>query len=173
MAPASGAFKRRPAHPLYISAMKLSPHAVLATWFGAGLMPWAPGTWGSLAAVLLALPIAHLSGRPGLAAAAALAFAAGCWAAGRYERETGKRDPGAVVIDEVAGQWLVLAAVPAGPWTWAGAFVLFRAADILKPWPARAAERRLPGGLAVMVDDIAAAAWAVVVLQGIAAMGLY
>lgn len=153
--------------------MKPTAHAALATWFGAGLLPWAPGTWGSLAALLLAAPIERVSGRPGLAAAAALAFAAGLWAADRYERETGRRDPGAVVIDEVAGQWLVLAAVPAAPWAWGAGFVLFRAADILKPWPARLAERGLPGGLAVMTDDIAAAAWAILAVQGLAATGLF
>ena len=133
---------------------------VLATWFGAGLLPVAPGTWGSLAALPFAWGIERAAGQWGLAAAAVGLFAAGCWAAEGYERRSGRRDPGAVVVDEVAGQWLTLAAVPASPWSYAAGFALFRAADVLKPWPARLAERRLPGGVAVMADDAAAAAWA-------------
>ena len=134
--------------------------SVVATWFGAGLLPWAPGTWGSLAALPFAWAIESAAGREGLTLAAALAFGVGCVAAERYERRCGRRDPGAIVIDEVAGQWLTLAAAPVSVWTWAAGFALFRAADILKPWPARIAERRLRGGLAIMTDDIVAALYA-------------
>ena len=144
--------------------------SVLATWFGAGLLPWAPGTWGSLAALPFAWAIQSAAGREGLALAAALVFAVGCAVADRYERRSGQRDPGRIVIDEVAGQWLTLAAVPASGWSYAAGFVLFRAADILKPWPARVAERRLAGGLAVMTDDIVAALYAGAALWGLAAL---
>ena len=147
--------------------------AALATWFGAGLLPWAPGTWGSLAALPFAWAIERQAGQAGLAVAAAAVFALGCWAAGRYERRAGRRDPGAIVIDEVAGQWLTLAAVPASVWSYAAGFALFRAADILKPWPARLAERRLPGGLAVMADDAAAAAYAGAALWALGGSGVF
>ena len=133
---------------------------MLATWFGAGLLPWAPGSWGSLAALPFAWAIEHMWGQTGLVLAALAVFAAGCRVAGCYERRSGQRDPGAIVIDEVAGQWLTLAAVPASAWSYAAGFALFRIADILKPWPARLAERRLPGGLAVMADDVVAAVYA-------------
>ena len=146
--------------------------AVLATWFGAGLLPRAPGTWGSLAALPFAWAIESAAGREGLALAAALVFAVGCVVAHRHERRIGQRDPGSIVIDEVAGQWLTLAAAPASVWSYAAGFALFRAADILKPWPARLAERRLPGGLAVMTDDIVAALYAGAALWGLAALSV-
>jgi phosphatidylglycerophosphatase A len=140
------------------------PAAVLATWFGTGLLPVAPGTWGSLAALPFAWAIGGLGGRGALLAAALVAFAVGCWAAGEYERETGTKDPGAVVIDEVVGQWVTLAFVPLSPWSTALGFVLFRAADIVKPWPASLAERRLEGGLGVMADDVVAGVYAGIAL---------
>ena len=150
----------------------MKPDSLLATWFGTGLLPWAPGTWGSLAALPFAALIEWRFGQEGLAVAAAMVFAVGCWAAARYERRSGRRDPGAIVIDEVAGQWLTLAAVPASGWSYAAGFLLFRAADILKPWPARWAERRLPGGLAVMADDAVAAAYAGLALWGMGESGV-
>ena len=146
--------------------------AVLATWFGAGLLPRAPGTWGSLAALPFAWAIESAAGREGLALAAALVFAVGCVVAHRHARRIGQRDPGSIVIDEVAGQWLTLTAAPASVWSYAAGFALFRAADILKPWPARLAERRLSGGLAVMTDDIVAALYAGAALWGLAALSV-
>lgn len=146
---------------------------VLATWFGVGLLPGAPGTWGSLAALPLAWLIERSAGQAGLVLAAAVVFGVGCRAAAGYERRSGRRDPGAIVIDEVSGQWLALAAVPASAWSYAAGFVLFRAADILKPWPARAAERRLRGGVAVMADDTVAAVWAGAGLWAIGEAGVF
>ncbi len=141
--------------------------SVLATWFGTGLLPWAPGTWGSLAALPFAYAIQQGVGQTGLFLAAVGLFAIGVRAADHYERRIGRRDPGAIVIDEVVGQWLTLAAVPASWWSYVAGFVLFRAADIVKPWPARLAERRLPGGLAVMTDDAVAALYAGLALWAI------
>ena len=134
-----------------------------------GLLPWAPGTWGSLAALPCAWAIASLAGPAGLAAAAAFAFALGCWAAGEAARASRQYDPGWIVIDEVAAQWLVLAALHywLGPLDWRAymaAFVLFRVFDILKPWPARLVEARIPGGLGIMLDDIVAALYATPIL---------
>lgn len=137
---------------------------LLGTWFGAGLLPRAPGTWGSIAALPFAWLIVRYAGWPWLAAATVAVFLAGWWAAARVVAETGIADPQQVVIDEVAGQWLVL--LPAPPdWRWyLAGLALFRAADIWKPWPAGWADREVPGGLGVMIDDVFAALYGVVVL---------
>lgn len=135
-----------------------------ATWFGAGLLPWMPGSWGSLAALPCAWAICALAGRPALAAAALLAVALGCWASARLARASGQKDPGFIVIDEVAAQWLVLVAAPLDWRAYGTAFLLFRVFDIAKPWPARAVERQVKGGLGIMLDDIVAALYALVLL---------
>ena len=140
------------------------PAVLIATWFGAGLLPGMPGTWGSLAALPCAWAIRTLAGSAGLATAAGLAFAAGCWAAARVTRASGRVDPGFIVIDEVAAQWLVLLAAPLDWQAYAAAFLLFRLFDIAKPWPIRGIERGVKGGLGIMLDDIAAALYVLVLL---------
>ena len=132
----------------------------VATWFGAGLMPKAPGTWGSLAAVPFAYGIHHLAGPVGLFVAAWVVFALGVWASEEFCRQSGARDPQAIVVDEVAGQWLAL--VPAGDdmLFYAAGFVLFRFFDIWKPWPVSWADRRVEGGWGIMLDDMIAGAYA-------------
>jgi phosphatidylglycerophosphatase A len=137
---------------------------LVATWSGAGLLPAMPGSWGSLAALPCAWVIVHFAGQWALAAAAMLAFALGCWAAATVARASGQKDPGFIVIDEVAAQWLVLVAAPLDWQAYAAAFLLFRLFDIAKPFPARTIERRVQGGLGIMLDDIAAALYAVVLL---------
>jgi phosphatidylglycerophosphatase A len=132
----------------------------LATWFGAGLLPRAPGTWGSLAALPFAWALMWLGGPWLLLAATALVFGLGLWAAGRYMQATGAHDPGAVVIDEIAGQWLTLCVAPLDPIAYLLGFVLFRIADVLKPWPASWLDRRVGGAFGVMIDDLAAAVYA-------------
>jgi phosphatidylglycerophosphatase A len=136
------------------------PSTLLATWFGAGLLPRAPGTWGSLAALPFGVGLYWLSGPLGLAAASLGVFLIGLWAAQSYERTAAVKDPGAIVIDEVAGQWLTL--IPAGlnPWAVLLAFLLFRLFDVIKPWPISWADRHLKGSFGVMADDIIAAAYA-------------
>lgn len=140
------------------------PAVLVATWFGVGLLPGAPGTWGSLAALPFAWLIHLAFGWIGLAVAVAAVFAVGVWSAGAVVRSWGVKDPAAVVIDEVAGQWLTLLVVPPDPILYAIGFVLFRIADILKPWPASWADKRLEGGLGVMLDDVFAAAYAAAAL---------
>jgi phosphatidylglycerophosphatase A len=132
----------------------------LATWFGAGRLPWAPGTWGSFFALPLAWLLLALGGPWLLLIAAALVFALGLWASDRYMKAVGLHDPGAVVIDEVAGQWLTLAIAPLDPLAFLLGFVLFRVADVLKPWPASWLDRRVGGAFGVMIDDVAAALYA-------------
>jgi phosphatidylglycerophosphatase A len=140
------------------------PASLLATWFGAGLLPLAPGTWGSIAALPFAYLIVTLFGTAALLAATVVLFGAGWWAAGAYAEAAGEEDPPAVVVDEVVGQWLVLLAAPPAAGHYLAALILFRVFDILKPPPARQFERNLPGGLGIMLDDVAAGAYGFVVL---------
>lgn len=126
-------------------------------------MPFAPGTFGTLAAVPLA---ALLMQGPAwwMAAAAVVAFVIGVPVCERAGRDFGVSDHPAIVWDEVAGYLVTMAFAPAGlAWLVAG-FVLFRLFDILKPWPIGLADRRLKGGLGVMVDDIIAGVFAGVIL---------
>lgn len=137
-----------------------SPAVLLATWFGAGILPKAPGTWGSLAALPFAWILHSTIGGMGLAAAAVGLFFIGLWSSGVYAATAGDADPAPVVIDEVVGQWLTLAAIQPDLLLYGAGFVLFRIADIAKPWPVSWAERRLPGSLGIMADDVLAAAYA-------------
>ena len=150
----------------------LHPAMLLATWFGAGLLPKAPGTWGSLAALPFAWLIERAWGPLGLVVAALAVFAVGCWAAGAVARGGGIADPGYIVIDEVAGQFLTLAAAPPGIATYLVGFALFRIADIVKPWPASWADRSVHGGFGIMLDDAIAAVYAALVLYLLTRSGL-
>jgi phosphatidylglycerophosphatase A len=132
---------------------------VVGTWFGAGWLRPGPGTYGSVAAVLLWVAAAHVWSGAGLAAgtavAAVLATLIGIPAATIVAREYGREDPGFVVVDEVAGQWIALIAIRPD-WRHALlALLLFRLFDIWKPWPIRKLEA-LPGGTGIMLDDVAA-----------------
>ena len=127
---------------------------MLATLGPVGFFKPAPGSWGSATAVVLAAILAMLS--PWLLEIATLLVCLlGVLAAGRYQTVTSRHDAPEVVIDEVAGQWIALLAVPLD-WRWyLLAFLLFRLFDIVKPGPVRMAEN-LPGGIGVMADDIVA-----------------
>ena len=151
------------------------PASLLATWFGSGLLPRAPGTWGSLAALPFAFALTAAGGPLVLFAAAAAAFFAGVWASGLYANASGQSDPGAVVIDEVAGQWLTLvplATTPLAldPLLYGVGFVAFRGFDVLKPWPIRYFEQHLPGAWGIMADDIAAGVLAGLLTYGLASV---
>jgi phosphatidylglycerophosphatase A len=133
-----------------------------ATALGVGYAPVAPGTFGSAAGLLLwsVLPSSPVA----QAFALVIVTALGWWSATVAERHFGRGDPGQVVIDEVAGMLVTLFLVPVG---WAGAllaFLLFRLADIVKPYPANRLER-LPGGAGIMADDIMAGVYANVALR--------
>jgi phosphatidylglycerophosphatase A len=141
----------------------------IATGLGAGYFPVAPGTAGS--AVGLALVIAFrqtslklLGLAVCLATIAGLLFVLGVWSAGKAEKVIGRIDPGQVVIDEVVGQIITFVATPRV--TWIGliaGFILFRAFDIVKPFPARRAER-FPGGWGIMLDDVVAGLYSLMAL---------
>jgi phosphatidylglycerophosphatase A len=143
------------------------PAVILATWFGIGMLPIAPGSWASLTALPFAWGIRSLFGFAGLAAASAVAFFVGWWASGIVARASTVKDPGAVVIDEIAGQWLVLLAAPLDPLAYALAFLLFRVFDAWKPWPVRWADRHVKGGLGMVLDDLLAAVYAALALSGL------
>jgi len=102
-----------------------------------------------------------------LAALSGILFLIGCWSSGIYARRTNDDDPGTIVIDEVAAQCLVLTAVPAIPAYFLVAFIAFRIADILKPWPASWADRSIKGGFGIMIDDIFAGIYAWALMYGI------
>jgi len=128
----------------------------LATWFGCGLSPRAPGTVGSLGAVPLHLLLA-LTPAPVHVAALVLLSAAGIWAAQRYAVLSGEGDPQRVVIDEVAGTCIAMGLVRAAPLTFQlAALVLFRVLDIWKPGPIRRLEHVQPPGAGIMLDDLLA-----------------
>jgi phosphatidylglycerophosphatase A len=149
---------------------------LVATFFGAGMGKPGPGTWGSAGAVLTwvllarALP-SHLL-IPAALAYCALATAVGIPAATLTARACGREDPSHVVIDEVAGQMLTLVGAPI---TWKAllaGFILFRAFDILKPPPIRLLERLRPEGVGIMVDDLGAGFYGLIVLQLLLHFGL-
>ncbi len=133
----------------------------MATVGGVGYAPVAPGTAGSLltALVLWFVPFS----RPALILFFLAVTLAGFWAAGRAEQVLGGKDPGPIVIDEVAGMTLTVLAVPLTPATLGAGFVLFRLFDVAKPPPARAVQR-WPGGPGVMADDLVAGLYALAVL---------
>lgn len=139
------------------------PAVLVATLCGVGFAPKAPGTAGSLVALPFAWLVARAAGASGLLVAAALIVAVGWWAAAIVTRAYGK-DPQIVVVDEAAGQFLALAAAPLDPWFYAAGFLLFRIFDVTKPFPAGWADRRVPGGFGVMLDDIFAALYAAILL---------
>jgi phosphatidylglycerophosphatase A len=107
----------------------------------------------------------------GLAAAMAVVLVVGCWAAAKFAHASAIRDPGAVVIDEVAGQWLALLPAPLDPLDYAVAFLLFRIFDIWKPWPVGWVDGRVHGGFGIMLDDLAAAVYAALMFLVLVTIG--
>jgi phosphatidylglycerophosphatase A len=128
----------------------------LATWFGCGLSPRAPGTVGSIGAVPLHLALC-LTPAPVHVALAVLLSGVGIWAAQRYAVASGETDPQRVVIDEVAGTVIAMGLVRAAPWAvQCAALVAFRVLDIWKPGPIRRLEHVQPLGAGIMLDDLLA-----------------
>ena len=148
---------------------------VIGSGFGAGFSPIAPGTAGSLAAAVILYGLSSLlSFGLGAVIFAALlimvGLVVGVWATGRMSTEA-EPDPGTAVWDEFVGMWI--AALPAvllgwvvGIWGMLIAFIIFRALDVLKPWPCRRLER-LHGGWGIMLDDVAAGLMTLVIVQAL------
>jgi phosphatidylglycerophosphatase A len=131
---------------------------VVATAFGAGYSPIAPGTAGSLIGLALFWPL-HMAAPWVQVVATVAVYFAGVAASTRLARNLGRKDPGAAVVDEVVGMWVSLLFLPFTPLTALAAFLLFRALDVFKPWPARQFES-LPGGWGIMTDDVMAGIYA-------------
>ena len=155
---------------------------VIATWFGSGLLPIAPGTWGSLAAFPFAYIISVNSGPYVLIIGTVALFFIGMQASNNVEKSTQKKDPGFIVVDEVVGQWIVLLPLPflynlVDPdlfyWFFAPiaavAFLAFRIFDIWKPWPIKNVEENVPGGLGIMLDDVVAGIYALIITSALTA----
>jgi phosphatidylglycerophosphatase A len=137
--------------------MKLREDAILflATGFCAGNIPFAPGTFGSLIGLPLCFALA------GMSAAGAMLWTLlfiifAVWIADAAEKILEQNDPGCIVIDEIAGMLVALVGLPFNPITVVIGFIVFRILDILKPFPIRDLDKRIPGGLGVVADDVAA-----------------
>jgi phosphatidylglycerophosphatase A len=141
------------------------PANFFALGFGSGLAPMAPGTFGTLAAVPLYWFLLQGLPLPWLLAVIAVSFVVGIWLCDATAKDLGVHDHPGIVWDEFVGLWISCIALPAG-WPWlVAAFVLFRFFDILKPWPISWLDTRVPGGLGIMVDDVLAGIFALVLLQ--------
>jgi phosphatidylglycerophosphatase A len=139
------------------------PAHFVALGFGAGLAPFAPGTFGTLVAIPIALALRAHTSDAGYALAVAALFVLGAWASEVTGRDLGAPDHGGIVIDEVAAFVAMLYFTGTTPLRVAIAFVLFRVFDIVKPPPIRQVDAALKNGVGVMLDDLVAAAYALLV----------
>jgi phosphatidylglycerophosphatase A len=153
---------------------KRGPAWLVATWFGCGYAPKAPGTVGAVAAILLAWPLSRFGmNRVGFLLLSLTALYPAIMAAEIVARESGRKDPQLIVIDEVLGQWLTLAGALRFNWrSLLFALVVFRFFDILKPPPIRLIER-VPGGAGIVLDDMMAGAYGALVLFILGWFNLY
>jgi phosphatidylglycerophosphatase A len=145
--------------------MKLRVAYVLATWFGCGLVPGAPGTVGTLGALPLYWWLRSF-GPYGVAVGALAITVVGVWASNQVARTRGEKDSQIIVIDEVAGMLITLAPGAHG-WGVVVGVIAFRVFDQWKPWPANVFEARLPGGWGIVMDDVAAGIWAALLLLAV------
>jgi phosphatidylglycerophosphatase (EC 3.1.3.27) len=144
----------------------LNRHPVmwLGFGFGSGLAPKGPGTAGTLLGLLLFLPILLWS-EAAAWGVLALALVFGSYICGESARQIGVHDHGGIVWDEFVGIWLVLLTLPEQSWLyWTMAFIFFRIFDIVKPWPIRWADQKVSGGFGIMLDDIMAACYAIIII---------
>ena len=153
--------------PVKVEPNWFNPIHLLAFGFGSGAAPKAPGTWGTLAAVLIYWPLSQLSPEHYLLMLLVTSVM-GIYICGQTARDLGVHDHGNIVWDEFVGFWITMFAAPVG-WVWVVVgFVLFRFFDIIKPWPISWIDKRITGGFGIMLDDVIAGVMAAVVLQGIA-----
>lgn len=140
-----------------------SPYFWVVTFFGSGLIKPAPGTWGSLAGLIVGIGLLEVIGVTEFALAIVGVTILGTFTINKVEKASGIHDAPEIVIDEVAGIWIAMLPfyyLPATWWGFAAAFVLFRFFDIIKPWPIGWLDKRVSGGFGVMVDDIVAGIFA-------------
>lgn len=148
------------------------PAALIGTWFGAGLLPIGPGTWGSAAALPFGWFLMWLGGPWTLGAAIIIVTAAGWWASAELIKGLNAQDPPEIVVDEVVSQWLVLLITPVTWWGYLAAFLVFRFFDTIKPWPISWIDANVEGAAGVMLDDLAAGAFAFVAMAVLIWAGL-
>lgn len=142
------------------------PIHFLSFGFGSGLIPKAPGTFGTLMAIPLFLLMSELSLELYIAVVC-VAFALGIFICGFTAKAMKVHDHGSIVWDEFVGYWLTMLVVPLSWWWVVAGFVLFRLFDILKPWPIRVLDQRVKGGFGIMLDDVIAAVFAWLCLQAL------
>ena len=136
----------------------------LATGFYTGNIPKAPGTFGTLPGLFLCFFLAQMPWPLSLVCILVL-IGLSVWLAGRAEKLIGRQDPGCIVIDEIAGMTVALAALPFTPYTAVTGFLLFRFFDIVKPPPIKNIDRRVHGGIGIVLDDVIAGLFANIVLR--------
>jgi len=142
----------------------LHPVHFLSLGLGSGLSPFAPGTAGTVIAVLLYIPLSYLS-LWNYIAVLIVASLAGIYLCQKTSDSLGVKDHPAIVWDEFLGYWLTMLLAPEG-WVWIVlGFILFRLFDIWKPWPIRVIDHKVEGGLGIMLDDLLAGAYAFTILQ--------
>ena len=140
-----------------------SPSGFLAFGFGSGLSPFAPGTMGTLVAVPFAFVLKSL-GPAGFWLVLILLFLLGVKLCSHISQKLGVHDHGGIVWDEMVGYWLAVAYVPLD-WKWLlAAFLLFRFFDIYKPWPIRQMDKKIDGGFGIMIDDVVAGLFTMLIL---------
>ncbi len=144
---------------------KSALYRFIVTFGGVGYIKRASGTFGTLAAIPFAALIHYFAGNIGLVIASIIISLVGLFACNAYLKETSKEDPKEVVIDEVAGIFIALSTMPLTIKAYIVGFLLFRFFDIFKPWPVSYADKRLSGGLGVMLDDIFAGLYPIVILM--------
>lgn len=142
----------------------LDPGHLLSFGFGSGLSPYAPGTVGTLAAIPFYLLLSMLNPTAYLLATL-FSIVLGVYLCGRTSKALGVHDHGSIVWDEFAGFFITMLYVPASLTTVIIGFCLFRVFDIVKPWPISVIDSRLRGGLGVMLDDVIAGIYALLILQ--------
>lgn len=143
----------------------LNPIHFLAVGLGSGLLRPAPGTWGSLVGMFLGIGLLQVLSFNSFLILTTLSFLLGCYLCQKTADDMGVHDHGAIVWDEFVGVWIVLLAMPELSWFWAIAvFATFRFFDILKPYPIRYFDEKLESGFGIMLDDVLAAIYAVMVI---------
>ncbi len=151
-----------------LAQVKLRDADVLvSTWFGSGFLFPAAGTWGTLAAFIVGVPL-YLLSPTALAIAFLIVTVGGFFAVQKLENRTKIHDSPCYVIDEVSASFIILLTLPVfNPLYVLLAFIVYRAFDTLKPWPVSWADQSIPGAWGVMIDDLLAAAYSILVLWGI------
>lgn len=149
-----------------LSRLKVTnPIHFFALGFGSGLCAKAPGTWGSLVGILLGWGLLQWLSSGFFALLIIVSFFIGCYLCQKAADDMGVHDHGAIVWDEIVGVFIVLLALPALTWGWClTAFIVFRFFDILKPYPIRYFDQKLESGFGIMLDDVLAAIYSVLVI---------